>query len=251
MLAVTRRDTIKAMIFEKKSVVVTDLAKHFNVSEETIRRDLSVLEKECILTRTYGGAFIQSGVLNTISSNIRQGYMVEHKEIIASLALENISNGDSIFIDNSTTSLCLAKKLNNMRIVVTTDSLNVANVLCEFPQIKLYLIGGEFQKDSMSFSGAPASTNLSRYFFDKCFVSCRSITVDHGITDSNEYQAELRSLAILHSTQAFLLCDHSKFDRDSFSKICDFNDIYALITNKQPNSYWIDFLASQDVKLYY
>lgn len=249
MLAVKRREKIKELLFENKSVIVGDLAKIFNVTEETIRRDLTLLEKEKILIRTYGGAFIQEGVINDISARIRENVLVSNKEKIGSCAYNLISNGDSVFIDSSTTSLYLAKQLINKRIVVTTDSLNIANVFANSDTVKLYLVGGKYNPNTMSFIGSRAVSNISRYFFDKCFISCRSINRNFGITDSNEHLAEIRSFAIKHSNKSYLLCDHSKFDRTSFEIICTFNDIHGIITDEEPSKDWKTFFKKQHIQL--
>ena len=79
MLAIERRNKTKEIITEKKSITVVELAEMFDVTEETIRRDLKILEEENFLTRTYGGAFIQDGVLNDINLSIRENILVDNK----------------------------------------------------------------------------------------------------------------------------------------------------------------------------
>ena len=102
MLAVARKTKIKDLLLEKKSVTVTELSKKYNVTEETIRRDLQQLENEGFLTRTYGGAYIQDGVLNDIDLTLRETACVESKEAIGIKCTELIHHGDTIFLDAST-----------------------------------------------------------------------------------------------------------------------------------------------------
>lgn len=250
MLAVNRREKIKELLLENKSVVVAELARMFEVTEETIRRDLAVMEKQNLLTRTYGGAFVQDGVLNDISAGLRENVLVDTKNRIATEALDFISNGDSIFIDHSTTCVSLARLLAGRRIVVTTTSLFVANIIKEFSDIRLHLIGGELNSTTMSFVGAGAYKMLSRYCFDKCFVSCRSLSMQFGITDGIEAIAQMRAEAIARAHTPYLLCDHTKFGRTSFSTICGFEAVHGIISDTPPSEEWRAFLREKGVALY-
>lgn len=250
MLAVERRERIHDIIKEEKSVIVSDLAKQFKVTDETIRRDLALMEKQNILTRTYGGAFIQEGVINDIGADLRENVMVKNKNDIAGKAVKLINNGDSIFIDCSTTALALARQLKNKRIVVTTTSMLVANVLSETPNITLYVTGGKLNERTMSFLGASAATHLAGFYFDKCFISCRSLSIKHGVTDSNEELAKIRAMAVHQSQHVCLLADHSKFDRTSFSKICDFGELHSVVSDEGLAENWQTLFALNDVQLY-
>lgn len=151
MLAVTRKSEIKDIVLEKKSVTVTELAKIFSVTEETIRRDLKQLESEGFLTRTYGGAFIQDGVENNIDLSIRETAYLKNKQAIASRCRELIHNGDSIFLDSSTTTLTIAKAISDMRLTVVTNSLMIINELCDKANIHLIAIGGQLYSEGKSF----------------------------------------------------------------------------------------------------
>jgi DeoR/GlpR family transcriptional regulator of sugar metabolism len=250
MLAVTRKSKIKDIISEKKSVIVSELAKDFSVTEETIRRDLKILEDEGFLTRTYGGAFIQEGVQNEIDLSIRETVCTDSKLLIAKKCTEIIHNGDSIFLDASTTALFIAKAVREMRITVLTNSLKVINLLTDSPTIHLISIGGLFNANNMSFIGRSALTSLESYYVDKAFMSCRSLSQEHGITDSNEAMSEIRQKLIKRSNKIYVVADFSKFDNTSFLTICDFNEIDGVITDKQLDQDWIKYLTDNNVTYY-
>ena len=148
MLAVTRKTKIKEIILERKSITVLELAKRFSVTEETIRRDFKQLEDEGFLTRTYGGAFIQDGVANNIDLTIRETAYTENKQNIAEKCQNIINNGDSIFLDSSTTALQIAKAIKNMRLTVSSNSLLIINELCEKENIHLVTLGGTYLPDN-------------------------------------------------------------------------------------------------------
>ncbi len=250
MLAVTRKAKIKEIISEKKSVVVSELAEMFSVTEETIRRDLKAFEDEGFLTRTYGGAFIQDGVQNEVELSVRETAYTDSKQLIAEKCAEIVHNGDSVFLDASTTALFIAKAICNMRITVVTNSLKVINLLAEYSNIHLIIIGGLFAPNNMSFIGRGALQALDNYYVDKTFMSCRSLSMEHGITDSNESMSEIRRKLLTRSSKVYVVADYSKFDKTSFLNICDFNDICGIITDKHLNRNWLDFLSEHSVVYY-
>jgi DeoR/GlpR family transcriptional regulator of sugar metabolism len=249
MLPIARKSKIKELIIEKKSVTVAELTNLFNVTEETVRRDLKQLEDEGYLSRTYGGAFISDGVQNDVNVNIREYIHVEGKKKIASKCLSFIKNGDSIFLDASTTSLVIATMLQDKKLTVVTNSMKVVNVLAESAN-NIVVIGGTLAKTSLSNLGRNAEFNMKNYFFDSAFISCRSVSMHHGITDSNEQQAGIRRLAAEHANHVYLVADYTKFDKTSFASICWFDQINHLVVDKELSEEWHSFLKEQEVIAY-
>jgi DeoR/GlpR family transcriptional regulator of sugar metabolism len=249
MLHITRKSKIKEMVFEKKSVTVSELTKIFKVTEETIRRDLKQLEDEGFLNRTYGGAYISEGVQNDVDVNLREFIHVEGKKKIAAKAISHIKSGDSIFLDASTTSLVIASMLTDQKLTVVTNSIKVVTTLMNNPNIKLVIIGGTLAGSSLSNLGRTAETNMEHYFFDTAFISCRSVSRQHGITDSNEQQAVIRQIAAQHANKVFLIADYTKFDKTSFTSICSFEDINTIIVDEKLGSDWHRFLGEKGVEL--
>lgn len=247
MLAIERRACIKETIQEQKSVAVSDLARRFDVTEETIRRDLKVLESQGVLTRTYGGAFIQGGAINEVDVTLRETSYVDAKRQIAAQCLQLIRNGDSIFLDSSTTALEIARAIRDMRLTVLTNSLLIADVLSHSESLRLQVIGGVLQPQSMSFLGEAALAALAPYYVDSAFVSCRSVSLDRGITDSNEQSAAFRSDAIRRAGRVYLVADHTKFGQTSFVQICGFDALAGIVTDQPLSAPW--HWMAQDRKL--
>ncbi len=250
MLAVTRRNLIKAQIQEKKSVTVPALAREFAVTEETIRRDLKALESEGVLSRTYGGAYIQDGVLNEVDYTVRMDAYVNSKTLIGGICRRLVGHGDSVYLDNSTTALYAAEALSALRITVVTNSLAVINRLAPAGNIHLMAVGGAFDAGSNSFMGPGTLNALSGYHVDKAFISCRSLSMEHGITDSCEELAQLRRLIPAQSDRTYLIADHSKFGYASFVKICDFSSVDGIVTDKPLSGEWHAFLEERGIACY-
>lgn len=238
MLSVTRRQKIKELILEKKSATVSELSKMFSVTDETIRRDLSCLEKDGVLMRSYGGAFIQTGVENQIDSNIRSTVYVENKTVIAQKCKRIIHNGDVIFLDNSTTAYYVAKQIDHMRLTIVTNSLSITNLLGNDENIRLIMVGGFYSPKEQAFYGSNTQEAMEKYYFDKAFLSCRTLSIENGVTDSYDQWAQVRKTIIERSKERYLLADFSKFNQTSFIRVCGFEKIDAIITDKPLGPDW-------------
>lgn len=249
MLAIARINEIRDIVRRDRSVLVGELAQRFEVAEETIRRDLKKLEDDGLVVRVYGGAYCTDSVQSDVNVTLRETIMVEEKKRIASLCLARIENGDSLFLDASTTVLQLAELLTQYAVTIITNSLKVAQCLAASKNINLLLVGGQLDHTSMSFVGSGAVAVLDQYFVDKAFVSCRSLSLEHGITDANNEQAALRRTAIRHAAQSFLMADHTKFGNPSFARIAGIEDIDHLVTDALPPEEWRAALKADRVEL--
>ncbi|MBP5160321.1 MAG: DeoR/GlpR transcriptional regulator [Lachnospiraceae bacterium] len=250
MLAVERKNQIKDLMLEKKSVTVVELAKLFSVTEETVRKDLQQLENEGFLTRTYGGAFIQDGVMNDVDLTLRETAFVSSKEQIANACAGLIHHGDSIFLDASTTATFLAKRIKNMRLTVVTNSLMAIDQLKDSDSIHLICVGGVFSARSRAFNGRATINSLREYYLDKVFMSCRSLSIEHGITDSNEDTAIVRQTLLEHSDSVYLIADRSKFDKTSFVHISGFEKIRGVVSDYEFTPEWKEFLTKEGVEIH-
>ncbi len=249
MIGAVRRQKIAEVVREKKSASVTELAKAFSVTDETIRRDLKVLESEGTLKRSYGGAYVQTGVDNLVDVNIRTTAYRDSKEIIAARCLRFVSNGDTIFLDNSTTCFYIAKLLQDMRITVLTNNLMILNLLAKCPSIKLIGIGGNYSPTEKAFYGPIAKLTIQRYYVDTSFLSSRSLSLNSGITDSTDRWNDVRRIVLEHSQHTYFVADYSKFDNTSFVHLCDFTEATGIITDRPLRKEWHESLDKADCLL--
>ena len=250
MLAVTRRTEIKDIIMKKGSITVAELAQIFSVTEETIRRDLKYLEDEKFLTRTYGGAYIQENVESELDLSLRETLCIDSKQAIAKRCIELIRHGDTIFLDTSTTALYIAIAIRDMPLTVLTNSLLVIEQLQDCENIHLIAIGGNYSHKVRAFLGQTTVHILKNYFVDKTFISCRTLSMEYGITDADEAVALVRQKIIKQSNAVYLIADYTKFDRTSFISVCNFDSITGLFTDKLLNNDWLTFLEEHNVTVY-
>lgn len=252
MFTIERQHNIMNELRKEKSITVTNLSKKFFIGEATIRRDLEKLEKAGFLKRTYGGAVLLDGLDMEIPLTVRETENREEKSIIAQLAGKFVSNGDIIIIDSSSTTLKIVPCLKNKEnLTVITNSAKASLELGEQHHARVYCTGGMLRENSQSFIGQQARSFIESYSADILFFSCRGLSMEKGLTDSNEEEVELRKIMIKNSNESILLCDHTKFDQISFCKIGNFDCINTIITDRMPSQCWIQFLEEKGVKLVY
>ena len=245
MIGAVRKQKILDVVLEKKSATVVELAKMFDVTNETIRRDLTDLEKQGKLKRSYGGAFVQTGVGNLVSTDVRTAAYVDSKTAIAQICRHFIHNGDAIFLDNSTTAYYVAKAIQDKRVTVLTNNLMIMNLLGKIESIHLVCTGGDYVPGEKAFNGNAAIRMLQDYYVDASFLSCRSLSLEHGVTDSVESWKAMRQQIIRRSAKNFIIADYTKFDQTSYAHICDFDSIDAVVTDRPLNQKWRDSLDSE------
>lgn len=231
MLVAERYQQIMALLKQKGSMRVTELAKYFNVTEETIRRDFYQLEKQNKIVRSHGGAVLKEEPNEELFYFEREIKHVHEKKAIAEKAIEFIKPNEKIILDASTTAWYIAKNVPNISLTVLTNSIKVAMELSEKDEITVVSIGGTLSPRSLSYVGPLAQHCLSFYHVDKVFLSCQGIHEQHGLSDSNEWQALVKKSMINIADESFLLADYSKFGVRSFAKITGMQDIHHLITD--------------------
>lgn len=252
MLPKERLEIIKEIATGEKKVYVSKLSKKFNVTEETIRRDLEKLEFQGIVTRSYGGAILNGEKTNEdIPFFKRSKTNIENKKYIAEKTLDFIKEGSTIVADSSSTVIEVLKLIRNRKdVTVITNSVVV---LAELNQSDLNIIstGGCLKQRSLSLQGPIAQDTIKRYNVDIALVSCKGMDINKGLLDSNEGEVEIKRSMIEQSNKVILLIDHTKYDKTSFVKLFGYEKIDYLITDREPSKEWLDILYSYNVKVIY
>lgn len=239
MLAIERRNQILALLQKDSRVVVGDLAKTFQVTEETIRRDLEKLEKQGYAKKTYGGAIMNDSFHVDLPYTVRKKANVWNKQEIAELVRELVQDGDHIMLDASSTAVFIAKQLKNKKnLTVITNSIEILLELSDMSGWKVLSTGGVMKEGSLSLVGFQAEKMISAFHVDKAIISCKGIDVEKGITDSNELEAHIKKLMLDSANMKILAVDNTKFDRISFAKIDELAGIDVIITDLEPDQRW-------------
>ena len=251
MLAVERRNKIEQIINENKSVLVVNLAKQFDVTTETIRNDLFKLEKQGILIRTYGGATLVEGSVPELTITERDVVNYEEKQRIGKRAAQMIRNGETIFLDASTSAWHLARNLKEKKgVTVITNASKIVAELAECDSLHVICTGGELTPKNMSYVGRIAEKTIGEnYFANKCFFSCRGVTLARGLVDSSEAEAEIKKTMINNSESSVFLCDHNKLGKLGVPSIVGLDKIDYFITDVELDEDWMDALNKYDVNM--
>lgn len=229
MLALERQREILAVLAEKGGVRVTELAQRFDVTEETIRRDLDKLESDGKLVRSHGGAVIQGEAETPYWQ--REFVNAQQKDAIAREAAKILEEGDTLILDASSTSWFLARRLPDFPLTVITNSLQVMLVLGERAHCKVISPGGTLVHASLSFVGSEAQLALRRYHARRLFMSCRAFDLQRGACDISEEQAMVRRVMMEISDECNLLMDSSKLGLRSLSVIAPPTAFTRIITD--------------------
>lgn len=252
MLAVERRSKIEQLIQKNKSVLVLELAKKFDVTTETIRGDLEKLERQGVLVRTYGGATLVEDMNDAdMSTHERDTVNFEGKQKIGKRAADMIKDGETIFLDASTSCLHLARNLKDKRsITVITNAERVVAELCQYDNIRVICTGGRLVNKNLSYEGRMAEDTIRKYYYaNKFFFSCAGITLTRGLTERSEAEAEIKKAMMDCSEAAYFLCDRKKFGRLGIPTIGGLKDIDCMITDIKLDEEWKHALEENDVRL--
>lgn len=252
MLALERRNLILEKLQEEKRVVVSELSQLYNVSEETIRRDLDKLEKEGLATKSYGGAVINEDVGIDLPFNIRKNQNVQGKQKMAEIAASMVNDGDHIFLDASTTAVFVAKALKEKeRLTVVTNSMEILLELSDVSGWNIISTGGVMKEGYLAFLGARTEEVIRSYYVDKVIFSCKALNEDMGIMESKEAFGTTKKAMINSGKMRILVVDSMKFDQTAFSVAGQLRDVEMVITDKKPSEKWLDHFNRHKIECIY
>ena len=232
MYATERHQQILETARSRGRVEVAGLARELAVTPETVRRDLTALERRGVLRRVHGGAIpverlgIEPGVAD------REGHAAGEKERIARAALNELPDGGSVILDAGTTTVRLAELLPTDReLTVVTHSIPVASILVSRPNLTLHLLGGVVRGRTLAAVGAWTKAQVSEIYADVAFMGTNSISVERGLTTPDLAEAAVKRALMNAARRVVVLADHTKFGRDDFALVAPLSDVDTVITD--------------------
>lgn len=231
MLAIQRHRRILDRIETAGSARVTQLAKEFGVTEETIRRDLEKLDADGKVIRTHGGALPVENTGRELPYDVRKAEMLAEKQAIAKAGLRHVAPGDVIAIDSSSTAFELACCLPDVPVTVVTNAVEVAAVLVSRPQVRVVSTGGRLDRLSRSYLGPLAELVLEHFNVNKLFLSSKGVDARRGLSVADDDHARIKRLMMDRAERTILLADHSKFGVRSAVFFADLKAIDTIITD--------------------
>ncbi|MDH6181772.1 DeoR family fructose operon transcriptional repressor [Microbacteriaceae bacterium SG_E_30_P1] len=237
MYAPERHQKILEQAHAQGRVDVRELAELLAVTPETIRRDLTSLERRGLVRRAHGGAIpVERAALMSPVSD-REGLHASEKLAIATLALDELPENGSIIIDAGTTAIRFAELLPADRpLTVVTHSLAVASTVAPRPNIELYLLGGAVRTTSLASVGTWTHQLLGMVNVDVAFISVNGLTPERGLTTTNMAEAAVKTALIKAARRTVVLADHTKFGREEFGRIAPLAAVDTVITDAGVNA---------------
>ncbi|MGR5500361.1 DeoR/GlpR family DNA-binding transcription regulator [Vibrio sp. DNB22_10_4] len=227
-----RQKRIIELLGVDSQISINDLVSICDVSIETIRRDLTQLEREKQLVRTHGGAVAIEHKDIGNSFLHRQRERSHGKKVIASLALNYVSEGAVIGLDASSTSWHVAQLIPNISLTVVTSSLEITHLLSKKKNIHIINTGGSYSSKYASFYGHLTTQCLSRVSLDVAFISCSAFNPNTGVWESNDLNASVKQAMMKAAGQVILLSDASKINRRGLIQLTTFESIDVLICDE-------------------
>ncbi|MBD1424630.1 DeoR/GlpR family DNA-binding transcription regulator [Sphingobacterium arenae] len=233
MLPIQRREKILGLLKEDGAAKVIDLANLFKVTEATIRQDLEKLEKEGLISRDHGGAYlrnIEDQVRNFSLSH--QNENINKKEQIAVKCVELIENGDTIILDSGSTTTEIARKIKGLKnLTVITNALNIALMLGAEPGIEVIMTGGEFKPPTLSLTGQKAADFFKGINVQKLFLATAGVSLKAGLTYPSISDIVVKKAMVEAAELTYLVADSTKLGKTSFASLGAMSLIDYLVTD--------------------
>jgi DeoR/GlpR family transcriptional regulator of sugar metabolism len=225
-----RQRNIEAMLREHGRVQVLDLARTMQVSEHTIRRDLLALQARGVLQRTHGGAV----TLDTSRLDLaaRSAVLPEAKAGVGRAAAALVEPGQTVVLDAGSTPLAMARALTVRPLTVVTNSLDVAAIFADDPQVQVALTGGTWQRSQRALWGPAAVSMIAQVRADWAVPGACAIDAQLGVSAPDEADAALKRAMIACARRTLILGDHSKLASVAAFHVADWAQVHALVIDQ-------------------
>lgn len=238
MYNIERKSLIIDLLEKNNTVSVAQLAEMLDISKETVRRDLRELEQEGMIKRTHGGAVLEAHS-NNVSEYPFAFREIQHyaeKDRICKKAGQFIEDGDTVFIDNSSTTINLIKNINPAyQVTVITNSIRLLmeSAILNNHNLTIISLGGIFRAKNYSLAGVMSIEWAKNFRPNKAFLSCRSIRSDLGLSDGSIYEVDTKRALIETAQKVYVLADYSKFKENGSVFLADLAKVDTIITDDQ------------------
>ena len=252
MFAYERHEEILKLLHQSQKVTVKELYSNFNVTEDCIRKDLNKLEKEGKLARTYGGAVSlrKNAEISLLPHRITENLDIKKK--IAEKAFLCLQDGDTIFLDISTTNILLAEKIasSNLQLTIITNMVDILTAFANNTTSRVICTGGIYHAAINGFVGAAANQIIEQYNFDKVFIGVCGINVATGSITTMELEEGLSKKAMIAAgKESYIVMENRKFQFDGPYIFASTAQLTGIITEGEPSCEISKFLHDKDILL--
>ena len=245
-----RIDMMEKYILRSGSVSINQLMEEFNVSANTVRRDLENLINRGNIRKIYGGvSAVQERM--PVPMAVRAQKNQDAKVVIGKMASELVWDNSAIFLDSGSTTMSMLPYLSQKKnITVISHSLAALYEASKYPGLNIVSLGGIYSPSTYSFVGMSTVEQLSRISVDLAFMAATGVSIQHGLTNSTYMEAEIKRAVTQRSNSIVLMADHSKFGHFAPFTFCDLSALSAVVTDIEPKKDYLELFSRAGIKLY-
>jgi DeoR/GlpR family transcriptional regulator of sugar metabolism len=245
-----RQNAIAEIVAQSGRARVSALAARFGVSGVTIRKDLMVLETEGRIVRAHGGAIAVTGAASELAFDLRERMQSDAKTRIGAVAAALVEDGETIAVDASTTGLYMVRHLKRRswtQLTVVTNGIRIASELAGQRGITVLVPGGRLRWEAMSFVGHWGDGLFRRINVGKAILGAAGISVDAGLTDATEEEAQIKRAMVSAAREVIAIVDHTKWSKVAIATFCKLERLSRIVTDDLAPSELVDEVARSGV----
>jgi DeoR family transcriptional regulator, fructose operon transcriptional repressor len=254
MLKVERQAKIIQFLRDRDFIENSELAKAFNVTLATVRRDLKALDEQGLIVVDHGGISARGLLNGDVEPAYETKVFVKHevKKAIGVMAVKSICDGDTVILDSGTTSLEIARQMrlaHLKNLTVITCDIMVAKELCPEKNMNVIVLGGLLRKSFYSLYGPYTELILKQMHANKAFMGIDAASIDAGITNIVLEEVPIKQLMIEISDEIIMASDSSKFGKTAPHRVCAWSAIDKVITDECASQEYLDFFNVQNIQV--
>lgn len=244
-----RLQDLEEYIHSLGTTSLDELCEHFDVSKNTIRRDINTLLEKGTIQKVYGGVTSISQTLIPFENRDITNKL--DKKTIAKRAAQFVEGNELIFIDSGTTTRDMIEYLpKTTKLTILTNNLDVINAAANVENISLLIIGNIYKRDTKSFVGNDSLHILDKYNINKAFMAATGVSIASGLTNSDVMEYEIKKKVAEKAQQIYLLADASKFGKSTLLTYSPLSEVDAIVTSKGFPEEYQQYCAANDISVY-
>jgi len=239
LVRLDRLNEMEQYVLDRGTASLEELCRRFDVSLNTVRRDLADLLERGRLKKVYGGVSAEARQPSVIPLSERALRNDAAKQAIGRLAAALVGDGMSVFLDSGSTTMRILPHLAEKRnVTVITHSLTALCEAAKYPDLHVIALGGLYNPSTSSFVGSNTLGDLGRMTMDLAFLAATGVTLERGLTNTTYFEAEVKQAVARQNQNLVLIADHSKFGGNALLTFCGFERLAAIVTDEPlPQAY--------------
>ncbi|MDD4200577.1 MAG: DeoR/GlpR family DNA-binding transcription regulator, partial [Eubacteriales bacterium] len=226
------------------------IMEKFGIAMPTVRKDISELASQGLIEKVYGGAKAVSGkTKNMHIFKNRRGVQIEAKNEIARKAAGIIKDGDVIYLDSGTTAATIIEYIRDKNVTVVTSNIAAVMASADADNIEVYILGGRFNKDTMSVDHANPEEIMKEFNVDKAFMAATGYSIEGGLAQDSPTECDVKKHVMKMATEVILTIDSSKIGKKALIRYSDPDAIGAIITDGQVDKRYKDYFGKHSINI--